>query len=62
MLVSVCDENGKELEGYQSVRMFGDSVDRHVIGFEKSLQKLAGTPVRLQFELHDCDLYSFVFS
>ena len=61
MLVSVCDENGKELDGYQSVRMFGDSVDRHVIGFEKPLQKLAGTPVRLQFELHDCDLYSFIF-
>lgn len=59
--VTVCDENGNELEGYKSIRIFGDSVSRKV-KFEKELRLLENKPVRLKFELHDCDLYSFKFN
>ena len=30
MMITVCDEDGNELEGYKSIRIFGDSVDRKV--------------------------------
>ena len=56
-----CDEEGNELEGYKSIKIFGDSVERKV-KFEKNLADLAGKPVRLKIELHDCDLYSFKFN
>ncbi len=59
--VTVCDENGNPLDGYKSNRIFGDSVDRKV-GFKKDLKLLENKPVRLKFELHDCDLYSFKFN
>ena len=59
--VTVCDENGNELDGYKSIKIFGDSVDRKV-RFEKDLKLLENTPVRLRFELHDTDLYSFKFN
>ena len=58
--VSLCDENGNELEGYRSYTMFGDSVDRPV-EFEKSLGELSGKKVRLKIGLRDAYLYSFVF-
>ncbi len=58
--VSVCDENGDVLEGYESYTIFGDSVDRPV-EFEKSLSALRGKSVRLRFALRDCHLYSFIF-
>ena len=59
--VTVCDETGNELDGYKSIKIFGDSVDRKV-KFEKDLKLLENKPVRLKFELHDCDLYSFKFN
>ena len=59
--VTVCDEDGNELDGYKSIRIFGDSVDRKV-EFEKPLKDLNGKPVRLKFNLRDCDLYSFKFN
>lgn len=58
--VSLCDEHGNELEGYQSYTMFGDSVDRPV-EFEKNLGALNGKQVRLKIKLKDAHLYSFVF-
>lgn len=58
--VTVCDESGNELDGYKSIPIFGDSVDRKV-RFEKDLKLLENRPVRLKFELRDCDLYSFIF-
>ena len=61
LIVTVCDENGNELEGYKSCELFGDSVERHV-KFEKNLKDLEGKPVRLKFFLKDCDLYSFKFN
>ncbi len=60
MTVALCDENGDELEGYQSYTMFGDSVDRPV-EFEKELSELVGKHVRLKIALKDAHLYSFIF-
>ena len=61
IVITVCDENGNELEGYKSCRIFGDNVDRKV-KFEKELKELNGKPVRLKINLRDCDLYSFKFN
>ena len=58
--VFICDEEGKELEGYQSYTMFGDSVDRPV-EFEKPLSDICGKAVRLKIKMRDAHLYSFVF-
>ena len=60
MAVTVCDENGQEMEGYSSYVLFGDSVDRPV-EFSKPLQELKGQQVRLKFYLKDAHLYSFIF-
>lgn len=57
--VSICGENGKELDGYESCVIFGDSTDRHVT-FQKPLSELLGTSVRLRFKMKDAHLYSFV--
>ncbi len=57
--VYVCDENGNELEGYESYTVFGDSVDRPV-EFAKPLAEIAGKTVRLKFKMKDADIYSFV--
>lgn len=61
LIVTVCDENGNEIEGYKTCEMFGDTVGRPAI-FEKDLKELEGKPVRLKFYLKDCDLYSFKFN
>ena len=58
--VTLCDEDGNELDGYQSYTMFGDSVDRPV-EFEKPLSDLNGKRVRLKIKMKDAHLYSFVF-
>jgi hypothetical protein len=57
--VSICDENGDALEGYESYTVFGDSVDRPV-AFAKSVSELAGKTVRLRFKMKDAEIYSFV--
>ena len=59
--VTVCDEKGNELEGYKSIKIFGDSTSRKV-RFEKDLKFLENKPVRLKFELRDTNLYSFKFN
>ena len=59
--ITVCDGEGRELEGYKSNNLFGDSVARPA-HFEKDLAELEGKPVRLKFFLKDCDLYSFKFN
>lgn len=61
LIVTVCDENGNELEGYKTCEMFGDTVGRPAI-FEKDLKQLNGKPIRLKFYLKDCDLYSYKFN
>lgn len=61
LIVTVCDENGNELEGYKTCEMFGDTVGRPAI-FQKELKALEGKPIRLKFFLKDCDLYSYKFN
>ena len=60
LIVTVCDEDGNEIEGYKTCEMFGDTVGRPAV-FQKDLSALEGKPVRLKFYLKDCDLYSFKF-
>jgi hypothetical protein len=57
----ILDVDGKEIEGYDSKRHFGDSLNR-VIKFEKPLSALSGKTVRLKFEIKDADLYAFKFN
>jgi hypothetical protein len=58
--VSVCDENGSALEGYESGVIFGDSV-RRPVEFSKPWGELTGKRVRLCFRMKDAHLYSFAF-
>ena len=58
--ITLCDADGNELEGYDSGKLFGNSLSRPV-DFEKPLADLAGKPVRIKFELKDADIYSFKF-
>jgi len=58
--VSLTDEEGKELEGFTDVLLFGDSISRPVI-FEGNLASLNGKQVRLKLSMRDADIYSFRF-
>ena len=58
--IRLLDQNGSPIEGYDSGRLFGDSVDREVI-FKKALAELAGKMVRMEITMSDADLYSFRF-
>lgn len=59
--ITVCDEEGNAIEGYESGKLFGNSLCRP-IDFEKPLSALSGKTVRIRFELKDADLYSFKFN
>ena len=58
--IKICDENGCEIEGYDSNLVFGNSVDR-MVDFEKDVSLLKGKNVRLKIEMKDAELYSFIF-
>ncbi|MBR5527875.1 MAG: hypothetical protein IKV97_02640, partial [Clostridia bacterium] len=58
--IKLCDCDGNELCGYDSLNLFGDSVNRNV-DFEKPLSDLCGKTLRMKIELCDCHLYSFIF-
>ncbi|MBP3592459.1 MAG: hypothetical protein J6K14_08260, partial [Clostridia bacterium] len=58
--IEILDENGKPIEGYDSGRIFGNSLSRPV-DFDAPLSALAGKTVRLRITLMDADLYSFRF-
>jgi hypothetical protein len=63
--VELQDQDGKPLEGFALTDcqpLQGDAVDQAVSWKTSSdLQKWAGKPVRLRFELKDADLFSFRF-
>ena len=59
--IEILDENGNTIDGYDSGRLFGDSVARPV-DFAKPLCELSGKPVRLKISMKDCDFYSFKFN
>jgi len=54
------DTEGNYLEGYDSGKVFGDSVERRVV-FPKSLAELSGKEIRMEISMKDADLYSFKF-
>ena len=58
--VRLLDEAGTPIEGYDSGRLFGDSI-RRPVDFERPVTDLSGKPVRICFELKDADLYAFRF-
>ena len=58
--ITVLDKNGKEIDGYKSGTLFGDSTNRPV-RFEKSLKDLVGKEIKLKIELTDAHLYSYTF-
>ena len=47
-------------DGYDSGKVFGDSVDRKVF-FPKFLAELSGKEIRMEISIKDADLYSFKF-
>ena len=59
--IKLCDEDGNELEGFDSGRLFGDSLDRPV-DFDGDLKTLIDKPIRMRIEMSDADLYSFRFN
>lgn len=63
--VEIQDEEGQPIDGFSLAdcpEVFGDSIARRMSWKDDAnLSSLAGTPVRLLFELQDADLYSFRF-
>ena len=64
--VEVQDEDGRPVEGFRLAdcpEIRGDSVE-HVVSWKRGadLGRLAGKTIRLRFQLHDADLYSFQFA
>lgn len=58
--IELLNENCNVIEGYNSGRLFGDSVSRP-IEFENPLGALTGQKVRLKITMKDADFYSFNF-
>lgn len=58
--IELLDEEGAPIEGYDSGRIYGNSLSRPV-DFDAPLSALAGRAVRLRITLADADLYSFRF-
>lgn len=56
--IDICDENEKEIDGYSSGRIFGNSVNRPC-DFDKPLCALKGRTVRMKISMKDAQLYSF---
>lgn len=60
VLVSLTDEDGNALDGFENTRLFGDSIARPV-DFAGDLTALNGKPVRMLLQMQDADVYSFRF-
>ncbi len=56
--IRLLDEDGNAIEGCDSGKLFGDSVDREV-DFDAPLKALAGEAVRMEITMSDADFYSF---
>ena len=59
--VEILDEDGNALEGYDTGRLFGNSLARPC-NFAAPLSALAGKTVRMRISMRDADLYSFRFA
>jgi len=66
MRVEIQDAAGKPIPGFALADcppIFGDAIERPVaFKTPAALKPLAGTPVRLRFELADADLFGFRFA
>lgn len=58
--IRLTDPQGQPLEGYDSGRLFGDSVER-TVNFAGPLEALRGKEVCMEISMKDADLYSFQF-
>ena len=58
--IRLLDKEGQAIEGFDSGKLFGNSVDREV-AFKGDLSELAGKEIRLEIGMSDADLYSFKF-
>jgi len=58
--IELLDENGSAVDGYDSGRLFGDSVNRP-IDFERPLTEFLGKRVKMKITMKDADFYSFCF-
>lgn len=59
--IALLDELGTPIEGYDSGRLFGNTLARPC-EFEKPLSALRGRTVRMKLCMRDCDFYSFTLS
>lgn len=59
--IRLLDGEGNALEGYDSGKLFGDSVDR-VVDFERPLAALSGKAVRMEISMKDAEFYAFQFT
>ena len=59
--IEVLDGEGTPIEGYDTGRLFGNSISRPC-DFDRPLSELAGKVLRLRISMKDCDLYSFKFN
>lgn len=62
--VEIQDETGKPMKGFtltDSPEIYGDKIEHPVKWKAANLDKLAGKPIRLRFQLKDADLYAFGF-
>lgn len=57
--ITVCDEAGNPIDGYESYLIFGNTTER-LVEFEKPISELKGKKVTLKIKLSDAHLYSFV--
>ena len=55
-----CDEDGNKIPGYDSGRLFGNSIERPCV-FEMDLSELNGNTVRMKISMKDAEFYSFIF-
>ena len=58
--IRLLDADGNALEGYDSGKLFGNSVDR-TVDFTKPLYELAGKEIRMEISMRDAELYAFQF-
>jgi len=60
--ITLLDDAGDAIPGYESCEIFGDSLERPVdFAGGIDLSALAGRPVRMRIDLQDADIFSFKF-
>ena len=60
IFLTILDEKGLPLEGYETCEIFGDALDR-VVDFDKPLADLHGKTVSFRFTMRDAEIYAMRF-